>query len=210
MIAYCLKKEGAFDSSYKRNKFKKLHNLMFATRYLLTLRKYCQKRISFEAIEMALKRIYPSSPVIGDKYPDYVFMTEKFSKADGLSRVVIYRDCRDVTSSFLRQVRTTWKNLPWTNRVNTARRIAEKWVRAIEMMELHADRLHIIRYEDLVRNPKQITERLGEYLGIDPLGFKVGMPRAGSISKYKQGLTKEELADVMEVAGSTMERLAYI
>jgi hypothetical protein len=45
---------------------------------------------------------------------------------------------------------------------------------------------------------------------MDPLGFNVGMPRAGSISKRKQGITKEELADVIENAGSTVERLGYI
>ena len=210
MIRYCLKNEGAFDLSYSRSEYKKLHNLMFAIRYLLTMRSYCRRLITFEAVEMALKRMYPRSRIIGDKYPDYVFMTEKFSKADGLYRVVIYRDCRDVTSSFLRKVRTTWKNLPWTNRVNTAKMIAEKWVRAIEIMEFYADKLHIIRYEDLVRQPKQTTELLSEYLGIDPLGFKVGMPKAGSISKYKEGLTKEELTDVIEIAGSTMERLGYL
>ncbi|MBN1832240.1 MAG: sulfotransferase [Deltaproteobacteria bacterium] len=209
MIKYGMKKEEAFDSSYQWNKYKKLRNLVFATRYLLILRRYCRKRISFEAIEMALKRMYPQSIIMGDKYPDYIFMTEKFLKADRLYRVVIYRDCRDVTSSFLRQVRTEWKDLPWINGVNTAKGIAEKWVRAIEVMGLHADKLHIIRYENLVQQPKQTMERLGEYLGIDPSGFRVRMPKAGSISKYKQGLTEEELADVMEIAGPTMARLGY-
>ncbi len=210
MLRYGRRKEEAFDSSYQGNKYKKLHNLVFAIRYLLILRRYCRKRISFEAIEMALKRMYPKSLIIGDKYPDYIFMIEKFLKADRLCRVVIYRDCRDVTSSFLRQARTEWKNLPWINKVNTAKRIAKKWVHAIEVMELYADKLHIIRYEDLVQQPKRTMGLLGEYLGIDPLGFRVGMPRAGRISKYKQGLTEEELADVVEIAGPTMERLGYL
>jgi hypothetical protein len=36
------------------------------------------------------------------------------------------------------------------------------------------------------------------------------MPRTDSISKYKQGLTEEELADVIEIAGPTMEQLGYM
>jgi hypothetical protein len=147
--------------------------------------------------------------VVGDKLPGYALMMDRLAPLPQLLRLVIYRDCRDVTSSFLRKVRTDWKRQRWICYVDTAEKVAIRWVRAMEDLENRATDLHIIRYEELVADPRVVVERLAEWLQVDPGGFEPGMVSASSIGKHLQGLTKSELDDVLKVAGPTMERLNY-
>ncbi len=121
--------------------------------YLLKMRRYRGENINIQVIETVLKDLFPKSLIIGDKYPDYVFWLDEFAQGDRLYRLIIYRDCRDVTSSILQQVRTTWRKMPFKERFKTAEKIAEQWVRAIELMEYHKNMLHTICYEDLIRKP---------------------------------------------------------
>jgi hypothetical protein len=76
---------------------------------------------------------------VDDKYPNYVFMSDKLTEVDGLSCWIIYRDCRDVTSSILKRVRNDWRNRSWANGINTVEKVATQWVRAIELMERCSD-----------------------------------------------------------------------
>ena len=39
-------------------------------------------------------------------------------------------------------------------------------------MERNADRVLTLRYEDAVANPGQMATTLGEWLGVDPGGFR--------------------------------------
>jgi hypothetical protein len=94
-------------------------------------------------------------------------------------------------------------------KINTAEKIALSWVRSIELMERHKDKVHIIRYEDLVLEPGPVLKALGDWLGVDPAGFPKGLAHPASFGKYKTGLTGEELETVMELAGPTMARLGY-
>jgi hypothetical protein len=162
------------------------------------------------AIETVLQSIFPQTRVVGDKYPEYVFWLDEFAQIDSLYSLIIYRDCRDVTNSTLKKAKTTWRDKSWVKKINTAEKIAKRWVRAIEMMERHKDKLHIIRYEDLMREPKRELKALGRWLGVDPAGFPEKMVRNTSIGKYKSGLSDEELATVINIAGPTMERLGYL
>jgi len=190
-----------------------LWNFAFVMRYLFSVnkerRRRNRKRVNANIIESALKRLCPEATIVGDKWPSYVFVLDKLTEVNGLSRIIIYRDCRDVVNSNLRQVRTAWRGRAWAEKTNTAEKIAEKWVKAIENMEHHADKLYIIRYEDLVRQPERELAALGEWLGVDPAGFPAHIIRESSIGKYKSGLTEEELAAVIKIAGPTMERLGY-
>lgn len=136
-------------------------------------------------------------------------MLDRLVPLPQLLRLVIYRDCRDVTSSFLRKVRTDWKRQRWAQYVDTAEKVALRWVRAIEDLENHAEDLYIIRYEELVADPRPVLDRLARWLEVDPGGFEPGMVSASSVGKYMQGLTTRELDDVLKVAGSTMKRLNY-
>ena len=187
-------------------------NFIFVMRYIFLVngerRRRNRSRVDAGIIEAALRRMCPEAHIVGDKWPFYVFRLDKLAEVESLLRVIIYRDCRDVVHSTLKQARTEWKG-PWVEKMNTAEKAARRWVEAIEIMERHADKLYIIRYEDLVRQPEAELAALGEWLGVDPAGFSAHTIRDTSIGKYKNGLTDEELTTIMEIAGPTMARLGY-
>ncbi len=178
-------------------------------KYLLKMHRYRREYINIQVIESVLHDIFPKSLIIGDKYPDYVFWLDEFVQCDRLYRLIIYRDCRDVTSSVLQLVRTTWRKMPFKERFDTAEKIAKQWVRSIELMEYHANMLHIICYEELIRKPLWQLERIGKWLRVDHRGFSAKRIKNNCIGKYKNGLSEEELTSVMNIAGPTMARLGY-
>ena len=180
-----------------------------AAGHLARLARHWPRRVTLSALTTEAVRDDAQIRVIGDKLPLYTFMMDRFVDLPELRRLVIYRDCRDVTSSFLRKVRTDWRGQDWTRHADTAEKIARRWVRAIEVMESHASCLQIIRYEELVSDPPSGLRRLAEWLEVDSSGFDVDMVRDSSVGKYKQGLTAAEVEVVMGVAGTTLERLGY-
>lgn len=202
------------DSSQKHPYGKVLwENNLLVLRYLLYIARYWQKSVTLENIETALHDCFPHARIIGDKYPEYIFELDQLVKAEQLSLIVIYRDCRDVTSSTLKAVRDTWqRKLPlFSHKINTAEKVARRWVRAVELMERHKHNLHQIRYEDLVLNPEQVTASMGKWLGVDPTGFDCTLIKQDSqIGKYQHSLTPDELKTVMEIAGSMMRKLGYL
>ncbi len=190
-----------------------LRNYAFVARYLFKMRRYRDGVIDVEAIELILRGIFPKARIVGDKTPNYMFLLDKFAATNGLSCLIVFRNCGDVASSTLDRVRTKWYKHSWSQTINTAEKVAKRWVRCIEIMERHRDKIHIIRYEDLVQQARRELEGLGKWLGVDPAGFSESMIcsiRNTSIGKYKSGLTDEELKTVMEVAGPTMARLGYL
>lgn len=182
---------------------------IFMARYIFKLHRYSQTRINYHIIENILKATLPKTGIIGDKYPGYVFSLDKLSKIDELSRLIIFRDCRDVVRSNIEKSQTSWRGTPFGEKLNTAEKIAKKWVLAIDLMEKYTDKLHIIRYENLVQYPDQELNLLGKWLNIDPAGFSKKRIRNTSIGKYKSGLSSKDLATVMKIAGQTMNRLGY-
>ncbi len=181
----------------------------FRRAYLGRLRRYWYRSIDAAVVGSLLQPAFPAGRVVGDKYPRYVFNLRELTKDKGLKRIIIYRDCRDVTSSFLHRVRTDWKGLDFIKGVSTADQIATRWVEAIETMEKYRQHLHVIRYEDLVRDPTPVLRGLGEYLGVEPAGFPTQHIHADSVGNYRRGLSSAELESVMAIAGPTMRRLGY-
>ncbi len=186
-----------------------LQSHAFVLRYLWETNKRPRKHIQLSDIEKNMRSVFPESKVVGDKFPAYIFRLDKIVSFDEALRVVVYRDCRDVVSSSLKIAQTKWRNRPFAAEYDTAQKIAQRWVYAIEQMEKHASHVFIIRYEDLVRNPSRELGRLGEQLDVPLEGFPLNTVKTGSVGKYKQGLTTEELAAVMDIAGPTMNRLGY-
>lgn len=186
-----------------------LGNVRAVTAHLLHLARMGVGRVTLSAIVAEAHEAAPGALVVGDKMPPYIFMMDRLVLLPGLRRVVIYRDCRDVTSSFLRMARTRWRLRLWVRELNTAERIALRWVRAIEIMERHVEHLFAIRYEDLVGNPGSELQRLAEWLRVESSGFDAKLVSESSVGKYRQGLTAQELDDVLRVAGPTLERLKY-
>lgn len=182
----------------------------FRRAYLRQLRRYLVRRIEPEVIEAVLRRLLPAADVVGDKYPDYVFMLDDLARHDGLRRVIIYRDCRDVTSSVLEKTRADWRDMVFVSKFLTAEKVARSWMRAIDSMEKYRSRLLAIRYEDFVRAPGGVAEVLGEYLGVEPSGFPIDLVRADRVGSYRERMSQQELDDVLSTAGLTMQRLGYI
>lgn len=190
-----------------------LKNFVFVMRYLFHMYRFSNGIIDVKAIESTLRAIYPKARIVGDKTPNYVFLLDEFATKSGLSCLIIYRDCRDVTSSMLERYRTKWRKYRPKNDYEPAERIAKCWVRSIELMERHKDKIHVIRYEELVQRPRLEIEALSKWLGVDPAGFSediISSIRNTDIGTYKTGLNDEELKTVMEIAGPTMARLGYI
>lgn len=201
----------AFDISYAgRQKQIKIFNLLFALRHLYHFRRHYRGSVTAVSLEATYRTMYPKATVVGDKWPHYLFRMDKYVQNDDLTRLIIYRDCRDVTSSFLQQARTNWRDTNWIHRVDNAEKIAARWVTGIEIMEKYADKLIILQYEALMHQPEQEIRRVSEAIGLNPAGFPTDMIDPGSIGKYKKGLTPEELESVLAVAGPTMERLGYL
>lgn len=198
------------NSSYTQKSWIRLRNLTFLIRYLFRMSGYWKDKIGLQAIEAGLRGILPPSDIIGDKYPDYVYSLDKLIEIKGLRCLIIYRDCRDVTSSALQMARTKWRNKQFSKKLDTAEKVAKRWVLAIELMERHSDKSYAIRYEDLIQQPERELEGIGSCLNVDSKGFPAHIIRGTSIGKYKIGLTDSELEMVMRVAGPTMARLGYV
>lgn len=182
----------------------------FIARYFLELHRYHRNIVDLSIVRTVLKSIFPKAHIVGDKEPHYVFALDELARVNGLKRLIVYRDCRDIASSLLENSRTKWRNKIWIKDFNTAEKVAKQWVRAIEVMERNIDKLHTIRYEDLINQPDVELKTLGSWLGVDPTGFPKEIIRDTSIGKYNIGLSDKELATVMEVAGPTMSQFGYI
>jgi hypothetical protein len=201
----------AFDISYAGNpRIINLGNLWFAGRHLFHFRRHYRGSVTAVSLEATYRTMFPKAKVVGDKWPHYLFRMDKYVQDDALTRLVIYRDCRDVTSSFLQQARTNWQNTDWIHKVDNAEKIAARWVHGIEIMEKYADKLIIMQYEALMHQPEQELKRVSEALGLDPAGFPTDMINPGSIGKFHKGLSAEEVETVLRVAGPTMQRLGYL
>jgi len=187
-----------------------VENHRFVLRYLKQIMSAGGERVSVETIEQDLHQLLPGAKVVGDKYPEYIWGLEDLVNTKGLSVIVIYRDCRDVTSSTLQRARTDWRRMPmFVRKLNTAEKVARRWVQAIDLMEVHRDTVFALRYEQLVTDPRKSLDSLSEWLGIDPAGFEIQRISSRSIGKYRDGLTEAEIETVMKIAGPTMSRLGY-
>jgi hypothetical protein len=194
-------------SILKRANF--LRNNVFIPAYMAGLLGSRGRTVELATIERSLTRLFPGARVVGDKYPDYIFQLGRLARSPDLRCIIIYRDCRDVTSSALVQARTTWRGRHFASNFDRAEKVAARWVRAIEMMERHQSHIYRVRYEDLVREPERELAAIAALLDIDPTGFPSNWLRTDRVGKHHRGLTPDELEAVIGIAGATMERLGY-
>jgi hypothetical protein len=201
----------AFNSADNNKSGMQLRNLLFSLNYLGKLYGQTNLRpVGSRAMESTLNQIFPGTRVVGDKWPAYVYNLGRFLKHyDNVRILIVYRDCRDVVSSTLRMGRTVWQNMEFLKRMDTAEKVAARWVQAIETMERHREYLHIIKYEQMVENPAKTFSDVSVWLGVDNSGFIHKEVKKDNVGKYKTGLTDEEYEDVIRIAGDTMNRLGY-
>ena len=197
-------------NSWRKTLYAAMRGHLFTARFLMKMRENAGQRIEVSMVEAVYRSLFPQVKLVGDKWPDYAWHLETFANRDDVLPIVIYRDCRDVASSTLNLVRTNWRNEAWTKNVDTAEKIAKRWIHIIELMEQYQDHVYRIRYEDLVRDPTRELKALGHWLNIDPAGFPTQFLRENSIAKYKTGLNPGEVKDIINVAGPVMARLGYL
>jgi hypothetical protein len=193
-------------SSWRLNHYA---NLAFVAAYLAALRWRGQETVGYGTVETALRRVFPGKVVVGDKLPQYRNQLAELTAQANVRTLIIYRDCRDVTSSYLVKKRTDWKGQPWAERMDSATKIAQRWVRDVENMEKYAGTAYLACYEKLICQPEEEVPALAAWLGVSAQGFRTELLRDTSIGKYKEGLAPAELEEVMAVAGSTLARLGY-
>lgn len=188
----------------------KLASAVFLARYALGLALQRRNPIDLESMRRVLRGIFPWAQVVGDKYPRYVFRLDRFAAEPGLMIIVIYRDARDVVRSSIEQAKRSWRRTSFGERLSSPESAARSWVRAIESMERHRGRIHVIQYEALVRDPATVLGELASYLGVDSGGFPAGLIKQDRVGKHKKGLSRAEQATVEQVAGEAMRRLGYL
>jgi hypothetical protein len=165
-------------------------------RFFDGMRGSLSRRIGVEEVETGLRAVFPDALHVGDKYPYYVFCLERLTRMEDLQVIAMQRDCRDVTASVLRAVRTVWRGTRWARQLTSAGQVAERWIRAQRSIESNRDRITVVAYEDLVRAPSVELARLAEMLEIDPQGFHFDAVRTDSIGKFKSYLAPAELEQV--------------
>lgn len=201
-----------FRREYKEESYRFLRHLGFTTAYAMRMYRPLQHRVTVAQVDNALHRMFPESPIVGDKYPDYIFHIDRLINHEPLKFMVMYRDSRDVVSSTLRKARTDWKNIhPFVGLIDTAEKVAHRWNWAIELQEkhMHNPKMLLIRYEDLILESHKTMTTVGEWLGVDPAGFPIESLKDTSIGKYRNGLTDEEVEIVEEITRPKMQHLGY-
>ena len=181
----------------------------FEGRFLLRLRQMQPPLVHAADVEAILRSLFPPAHLVGDKLPDYVFNLNQFAGLDGVKTVVIYRDVRDVTASYLERLRAGWDRMPVFNAYDTPHKIAERWVEAARQMQKHEGEVFALQYEALVHRPERELARLAEWLDVDAGGFPRDLVRPSGVGSYRQRLSAEERAAVEAVAGPVMAELGY-
>lgn len=184
----------------------------FFARYLAQVYRYSRASgsvVDATTIARALHAMFPEATVVGDKMPAYITRLPILARAEDLQVVALYRDCRAVVSSTLAQVRGAWRGKPFVKQLDTAEKIARRWVESIEAIERHAAQVYPLRYEDFVTQPARELERLSAYIGVDPAGFAPTCIHDGSLGKYRETLSPPQLDTIAQIAGSKLDQLGY-
>ncbi|MEQ1501518.1 MAG: sulfotransferase [Myxococcota bacterium] len=159
----------------------------------------------------------------GDNTPRYVSMIPELDRAFPDARYIhVVRDPRDVVQSAL----DVWFG------GNTALTAAEEWIERVgaglAAQHLVGDRLLLVRFEDLLRDPAATTARIARFLDVedrfrpnDTSGdaaevagqahlARVGRPLDPSvIGKWRTALDRDQIADVEQLCQPFLRALGY-
>jgi hypothetical protein len=197
-------------STFHRNELTSWReNVLFIVKYLALIQRTPSRYIGFLGAGTALHSLFPARKWVGDKFPDYIWSLKYFALQDKLTCIVIYRDARDVVSSSLESSRSDWKDKEFVRAFDTAEKVASRWVKSVELMEQCAGKILPVRYERLISEPRAVMEELGRSLGVDPAYFPIHILHGSSIGKYRDRLSKQDLATVETIAGETLVRVGY-
>lgn len=182
---------------------------LFLARFLLGLKRAGDSPVTLDRLTGLLGGIL-GKPVVGDKMPAYIGELDRLTQIEGLLRIVIVRDCRAVVASTLDRVRTGWKRQSWTKAVDSPEKAARTWVSTTERAERNLERIHLLRFEDLIRDPGATMDRLADHLEVERGLFDLSLLRPPGKDKIRRELSSDDMRSILEIAGPTMERLGYL
>ena len=178
---------------------------------LVGLRTILSNRVSVSDIEKVLKCLFPHASIVGDAFSPYVSNLDKTVSIPGLKHVAVYRDCRDVTATIKQRLKGSWYTPKFAaQRLGTTEKIAQDWLRHIQIMEKHKESIYMVCHEDLLSDPQKVLTPFAHWLCIDPQYFRYDFIHTGFANEYKRVLTAKDLDTIRAIAGPTMERLGYI
>ncbi len=174
-----------------------------------------------------------------EKTPQHIFLIDEILRSVPDARFVeIVRDPRDILASKKKRkqaVRTVTQFDPAEQRIRTLERVYDPFWDALEWRlavragqdarRAHSERLHTLRYEDLVAQPEPTMQAVCAFLGLDfaPEMLDVRWWNtaegdrsdrrgivADALGRWAQTLTPPEVALAQRVAGGPFRRAGYV
>ena len=92
-----------------------------------------------------------------------------------------------------------------------ARRAAWAWRRHVAAVRASGVAYHELRYEELVTDPEGTARRLGDLIGVPAADLAgLGAAHSGSLGRYREQLTGEQLAEVEDEARVELTAFGYL
>lgn len=161
-----------------------------------------------------------------DKDPEHLLYLDSIEQiAPGFRLILCIRDPRDIMSSLKEAGFRKTVPLDFADRLAL---LVQQWQYALRFMESNPDRIHVIEYESLVRQPAESLTALFAFIdepyspatldhcfrpqssrGLeDPKLRQTTRIHSDSVARWKNDLTTEESTEVMARAGDLWRRLA--
>jgi hypothetical protein len=179
-------------------------------RFQAVMRARAPDNVRFEEALSGLRETLRQPRILGDKLPAYLGQLAHFPDDPRVTYVILYRDGRAVVNSAIERRRDGhWAGTPWATQFDHPVTAARSWLSAVDLMEQQAHRAVILRYEDLVTDPRRALTPLADILGIDVRQFDFRIPRQVSLNRWREKMDPEHIRLVEATAGETLQRLGY-
>ncbi len=174
----------------------------------------------------------------GDASPDLLYCAQVLVDAFPDARLVqVVRDGRDVVADMLADesslawfrpsfsnvesefpnpffgVETEAERIGWS-RLSLAGKCALRWRGAIRLAarlrkNLSPDQLTTLRYEDVIRQPRQAAVAVSDFLGAPTSVIALRPAHLNGSGTWRRRLTREQASEVEKVAGAELRRIGY-
>lgn len=184
---------------------KTLKSMYFYYAFRFYMREFRNQTVTLDNLRHVLYRVYSNAKIIGDKFPPYARNLDQLITHENCRLVFIYRDVRDVIPSAIRH----FSDEEPSQTTHQIEKFATSWVEVMQKAHQYREKLHLIRYENLLANPKDELQHLGAYLNIDAEKFDSSFIRQDNKGKFKSELTNTQIQVIQKIAGQTMDLWGY-